>query len=990
MTVELTSVICAATQPKVGVAPRTGSDVSSRIGSWTKSEQIALEESPERSAFRKILSKRLSRPRSETLRGRLRRVQRIVELPLHRKVITRICKLDFDGLKRLSNFVETIRDCLVFSTPDISNRTAEFNKVLVWAYSVGVYRIDTGTSQWKKFSSLLKWFALKSETPKPENPRDFPGFGDQNFEDFPSFWSNLCPWMKSISRDGAKSKLDLTRVAHFTSSRGLPAGDAKTRVRSLQKHRNTLSSVHDQSEERKDLLFELSRLIGKKLKSESKYYSNAHLSLTSSSSFDSIVKEGGRAKEISEKFRIWMEAVPRKTREGTTLLGQESTELCGFPRWMTVGRKDYNDFIKALPHDDEGAIHPCVEAGESRQDTFFDFENFKYEDPIYALDNATGYQLHQWATETMLDLDILSGDKHNPDTIRVNPDSSPLIRRSCIGEPGAKSRVITVAEACITIFLQPFSHHLTGWLHTHPSATAGLTRAAQGYEYVKALHRKVHPPMAQLDLKILSSDLTTATDFCVHDYSQAMLNGLCHGLEDNPRYHSLSSKLLCSPRRVVDGEDNVWTTHRGILMGDPGAKAVLTMHNLCAELEAFLRYRSSDLSISELLRRTKAMKEIPSTWWRHFACSGDDHAAIGPDEYLGFITKAHSANGMSVSWPQNFVSKIGGVYCEEFFFIRGYSSRELFLGKNLWQLGYAKHAHVDAIKLRLISPCSKEHEGKDEPNPGIGKAHQISRVLAWIEKPIDALRKWVSWRFIDRFSGFLPGSVEQYLPVSLGGLEAPGWHLDPLEIIESLLELPFSHLSMIEKLLSSKTTHLDRRVLSSFASNTRARGIEADLIADQVRLFLTNVELTKAIDVNEIQSVIAVDPDEFLNWNSRKKFHAAKAAGFVSINDAINLIERPYIFRDLLFPDMSEKHGYKPSISPAYSIKSWSLRKRRFHNQLDLQVPEGDVSHLSSDNATRIATCIVSGLLLEVPPSNLLIPKAVVEVESRPQLRTPY
>jgi hypothetical protein len=384
------------------------------------------------------------------------------------------------------------------------------------------------------------------------------------------------------------------------------------------------------------------------------------------------------------------------------------------------------------------------------------------------------------------------------------------------------------------------------------------------------------------------------------------------------------------------------------------------------------------------------MKEIPSAWWRHFACSGDDHVAIGPEEYLRGITESHSRNGMSVSWPQNFISEVGGTYCEELLFIRGYSSKELFLKQPLWKLGYARHIHVDSLKLRLLSPCSKEHEGKDEPNPGIGKANQISRVLAWLEPPLDQLKSLASWRFCERLSAHLPEGASKFLPVSLGGVQAPAWHLEPEDILEELIELPGAHLTSIEKLLSGSSSHLDRRVLSSFASNTRARGIDADVIQDQVRELLANIELTKAINVDEIQSVIEVDPDVFKSWNARKKFHVASQHGFISINDAINLIERPYIFRDLLFPDMSEKHGYKPSSSAAYSNVSWGQRKRKFNELLDKQVQEGGDIPLSSAHAWDIARAVTGGAFLEVPPSNLLIPRGVVDTESRPQLRTPY
>lgn len=425
-------------------------------------------------------------------------------------------------------------------------------------------------------------------------------------------------------------------------------------------------------------------------------------------------------------------------------------------------------------------------------------------------------------------------------------------------------------------------------------------------------------------------------------------------------------------------------------MGDPGAKTVLTLHNLCAELESFLRYRWGPTPMTDFISRLRVMGTIPSAWWRHFACSGDDHAAIGPFEYLVGISETHSANGMSVSWPQNFVSRVGGTYCEEMFFTRKYSAPQLFPGKRLWQMSYETHSHVDIVKLRLLSPCSKEHEGKDEPNPGIGKAHQISKVLAWLPAPLDKLKSWASFRWNERFSAHLPSGVERYLPVSLGGLEAPGWHLDPLNTIDELLDLGTSHQSLIKKLLTGTTSHLERRVLGSFASNARARGLEADLIQDQVRLFLANVELTKAIDVEQIQSVIDVDPDDFKNWNARKKFSAARAAGFISINDALNLIERPYIFRDLLFPDMSEKHGIVPRITEPYQSRPWTVRKRKFAELADNLVPAGEDIPLTATDIQSIAEAITSGFLLEVPPSNLLIPKDVVNVESRPTLQTPY
>jgi hypothetical protein len=975
-------------RPVGGAYPRPNSG-EARTGGWKQQELFAMD-NPLANTFRQVLSKRLGRPRNESVGARIRRLRKILGFRLHGTVEHRLCTMDFEALKRVSNFVECVQDNILFSTPDASSASGQLRKVLRWAYSIGSYRTDSGVRQWKLFASLLKWYSLSSETPKPETPTDFPGFGPELEEEFPPFWFLLCPWLKTIVRSGAESKLSLTRIGHLTATRGMPPGDRKTRERSLTDHRSVLSHSPTVCEGRREFLFTASKLIGKKLLREADYTSQAHLSLTSSSSFDSSVKEGGRGAEVAKSLRLFLEHIPSKTVEGKTLLGRPYTKLCGFPVWVTMCRFDYMSYIQALPHHQNGGLADEVQAGESRQDTSFDFENFKYEDPLYALDEVSGYQLHQWATEELLKIGVLSGSASEPESIKFTREVYPLIRRSTIGEPGAKSRVVTVGEACLTIFLQPFSHHITGWLRCHPMATAGLTRAAQGFEYVKALHRKECPTGKEFEsLMFLTSDLKAATDYCVHDYSQAMLEGLISGLGEESPYHSLSTELLCSPRVVLENGER-WETHRAILMGDPGAKAVLTMHNLCAELEALLRVLYPQDSLKDLIRRMERMETIPTRWWRHFACAGDDHIAVGPKEYLQKISESHSLNGMSVSYPQNFISRVGSIYCEELLFTRGYLAADLFRGSYLWQLDYCTHIHVDVVKLRLLSPCSKEHEGKDEPNPGIGKAYQISKILAWLPDSLKPLRKWSSARFHDRFSAFLPSTYHLYLQKSLGGIEAPAWHMEETSIVDTLLSIEPVHASLIEKLLEAKSTPMDRRVLGSFATNIRARGIEADVILDHVRDFLSNEELTKAITLDELKAVIEVSSEEFRSWNVKKKLAAATAAGFISINDAINLIDRPYIFRDILYPDMSIRHGLDPYQSRSYDPLPWSVRIERFNSNLELQVPDNERNSLKLNTLRRISAAVCSDSFLEVPSTGLLIPRGVVSVESRPTLQTPY
>jgi hypothetical protein len=314
------------------------------------------------------------------------------------------------------------------------------------------------------------------------------------------------------------------------------------------------------------------------------------------------------------------------------------------------------------------------------------------------------------------------------------------------------------------MFLQPWSHHVIGALRNHPSARTGLTRGWQLYEWVKRQGNSEAPPRG--DRYYLSSDLSQATDWCIHAYSRAMLEGLHRGLERaSDPYFKTCADLLCSGRvyesdSVPENWDQVTT--RAILMGDPGAKAVLTMHNLCAESEAFLRYIYGyiDATDEEFLFFLQSRNGFPQVLWRVFSCSGDDHFGQGPRTYLQRITLNHALNGMTVSWPQNFLSSRGGFYCEEMLLTVGLRDGDIWKRKvPLRDAPYDRQPHIDAMKVRLFSPCAKEHEGKDEPNPAIGKARQMHGMLAWLGGGFESLTPLFSVRWEQRMGAYLPPSL---------------------------------------------------------------------------------------------------------------------------------------------------------------------------------------------------------------------------------------
>ncbi|BCH36643.1 RNA-dependent RNA polymerase [Aspergillus lentulus narnavirus 1] len=927
--------------------------------------------------------------KQESLANRRRRVQEALPVSLPDDVLDKICRSSEYRLKRISNFIEAVNDNLLMSTPDRARRFLElpsYRKILKWGYCLSVHNTDKATKQWKKFSALLKWKALRSETQEPEIPDDFPGFGAQrdSLRDLPPIWREMCPWLQGVWDRGVVSKAEATRLQHLVTSRNMPAGGKKTRVESLRKHAETLHLTPEPDPIREGILRRLCVLIGRQVRGlvPKNFKSLGHLSLTSSASIDSPVSEGGRAAEVAVKFRTWANKISDEDVSETTWFGAPYRLVAGSPRWQTMCRE--------VP-----VINPHHEFGESAEDMILDFENFKYEDPLYGLDHVTGLQLLQWSLEEALSNGLLLGSPYRSGDLLRKGSVAPSIRASAIGEPGAKSRVVTVGEDSLTIFLQPFSHHLLGLAKLHPSVTAGLSRGWQLYEWCKGL-RNAAPVRGQATY-FLSSDLSTATDFCRHDFSKAMIEGFMEGLGESSPYLSAACELLCSPRRYESDIEGFFDslTSRGILMGDPGAKLVLTLHNLCAEWEAFIRYHLNmvDTPDPEFYSRLRRSRGGPAMKWRHFACSGDDHTGQGPKDYLLRITKNHELNGMSVSWPQNFLSSRGSFYCEEMFLTVGLSDSEIWgVETPLHLRPYLRQPHIDAMKLRLLSPCAKEHEGKDEPNPAIGKARQMQGMLAWLGGGFEAMVPMASARFEARMEAFLPPQLGvRYLPVKLGGIGAPAFHRSQDELARIFDSLSNNHKQAIQDVLGSNAPVLVRETLATFATNARARGISSDAVQDQVKEVLSNAELTLGIDDSGLQLLTQTNDTDWQNLRFSDKKVLAKRAGFITVDDAINMIDRPYLFRNMLAPEISRRHGEEPYKDKAYDVLPWEVRVRRLEQNLVQSYGE----HLSEPReflptARQLAKWAAErGQRLDLPVSIYFIPESVVVSDSLCTLRVP-
>nr|CAK8177711.1 RNA-dependent RNA polymerase [Narnavirus sp.] len=932
-----------------------------------------------------------------------RRDRVIREFPYGLKpdVIHKLCLSGSDRMKRITNLIGAFNDNFMLSAPDwfpLTVRKPRYRNFIRWIISNEVYEPGSVVKQWKAFVKLVKWRAFRSLTEPPEVPANFPGFNPRfsvRHGDLPLTWRLLCPWLNQIWEDGLQTKFESTRLCHFLTSRNMPAATRAERAAAVEEHFKVLTSDGPDDPDRERWLYTAAREVGRALSSNTdraEPLKGAHLSVTNSASLVSSIKEGGRGGEISAKFRTWAMTIPDEDRDCLTWFGKRYWTVAGTPIWRTMCR----DTLAA-----EG------EPGDSSyiEDVNFEPGKFRYEDPLYCLDSVTGYQMLQWAIEEGLKTERLCGTPYrSPDSLRLGP-LLPFIRASSIGEPGGKARIVTVGEGWLTIFLQPASHALIEILRRDPDATAGLSSAWQGFEYVKRMG--FHPfrkPPSENERFILTSDLTTATDYCPHKYAKALLKGYVDGLGVSSPYIENWIEVLTSPRRYLY-KDKIVDTRRGILMGDPGTKLVLSLFNKVAELEALVRYavpslmRGTCKSLVGYITRRGGLPSWPS--FRLFAFSGDDHVAIGPVRYLRQITSSHIKNGMKVSQSTNFISAIAGIYCEECLFIRDPQVWKYWSSRiPLYKAEYNSNPHVDALKVRLLSACRREVEGKDETNPAIGMASTLRGMLAWIAEGWEVVKPIASARFHQKLRCLLPRNwFLAALPRSLGGIEMPIFHLTDQDLKDAWSKVDPLHKRAIALSLReiNKDDLMLRRLLAGISTMSSLRGTDPDSIEEGIRQVLGS-ELCQAKSIHDFREELGLTQAEWEQLRFRDKTKLIESRlGYMTIGEAIQVIQRPYIFRDILFPEQSLKHGIDPQRVKSFSQINWTERFSRFRTSLLELIAKSDraAEMISSIEDTEVEAArekafsfIMDPKATEIPRELIFVPRSVVYTDKLCTLST--
>lgn len=708
-----------------------------------------------------------------------------------------------DERRRILRLWEAIEDCLLLVSNDLDahRRGVLLWKWWKWTISAASTNFAEAIRVWKESSRWIKIRALRAEVGTSGNT------GDITYVEFPCpkvpVWGSLdrfAPdwWLTQVLEEGVRSKADLALVSYLTSTRGLPPGDSTSKDAAISEWKTATCAERTPAipvltdSEIKTLSDGVRARWGRNLLTE-RFVNAMHVSISNTACLEAARSQGGREKVMITTFRKYMSS--KINWVGFDVFGRQLT----ITDERTLGQQLYQDIQHAWMEqvDDGEMVVPRFEGLSGPVGNQFIF--------VACLEGIRSGCLQSSVANDLRTLQV------------VGP---PPISLETVQEPGYKSRVVTVAPWWLTVLLQPFGHGLKEYLSGIPTAAAGLRAAYQGYEFCKSLSKVPEAEWSQ-EFGIKQTDLKTATDFVDWEVGKSILRNFLPDGVKTP-YSNFAIDLLLSARQVVTvsgkPEHGKVITKRGSLMGDPGTKGVLTLLSTFAEEYGFRHY------CSVVLKHAFDDRWLPRVPWRVFANAGDDLTAVGHPTYLRGITIGHMRLFLEVSLEKNYISELGAFYCEEPIFVMNnpfLGDIGLFNDNN-----YRVHAHVDAIKVRLLSTESKLTETRDESNPVFGKAHMLSQKLSWLSPDEKELEGLIINRFAFRFRRYLPKDPRVRLPSSLGGVGIWSSQYTIEEINEILASCSDEHLSLMYKALDPEADFPREaaKVLTRVSSNKFARG----------------------------------------------------------------------------------------------------------------------------------------------------------------------
>jgi hypothetical protein len=605
-----------------------------------------------------------------------------------------------------------------------------------------------------------------------------------------------------------------------------------------------------------------------------------HLSLTTNGCYESPRTQGGRALAVCKGFiKRFVRTVPELDIVTHTWWGAPFVEERNIPAYRTMCRVSPLDkkflFLQSAFRE-ENAPGELIDLITSKVNS-----QIPLEEPYFGLDQALPHQILQWATEQLVEKNYLPGPstKWSPeDTFsrkRFNRD--PIKAKAHFqSESGNKVRVLGFAEACVTIFLQPFAHWLEGVVSSHPSLRSAFRRSYKGWDFSVTLMRGQWIPSSQdglsvFDLGGASNGLNT---HFLRSFGQKIIY---HEASDADQifYLTQALELLLAPRLIEVRRNHDDTRYRvihcmnGIHMGDPGTKELLCVSSVILEIMVYdMSYNFPPVSVA-----------------------GDDIASAKTKVKHDAIIAKHIQYGNEINYDKAQFSTIFVWYCEE---VIRFIAKSVGCGKPPWKVDYqTQNLHLDVLKMRLLSPFSStSNDQGTEKNPALGKGDALWEFLQNSRR--EEIKNFVLHTFHNWMSSYLHDDPMIFLPKVCGGNNVP-FIGDREELFGRIMDRTGPIIATIFNKLKNEEDPppLFSVIVSRMATGNVARGVidpitfslTAQFAAIAFAQFKDRARtLSSFLEELQEKKSYAVAPKDAISY--------ARSQGYLSYNDIVENLDR--------------------------------------------------------------------------------------------------
>jgi hypothetical protein len=315
---------------------------------------------------------------------------------------------------------------------------------------------------------------------------------------------------------------------------------------------------------------------------------------------------------------------------------------------------------------------------------------------------------------------------------------------------------------------------------------------------------------------------------------------------------------------------------------------------------------------------------------------GDDHLVLGPKGLLDLVTENHIAYGSIISVDKHRLSQHAVFYTERILYFKNTKINIPYVNivDNL-----AKCIFVDSIKLRLLSPSTKNADARDK-NISIGKGLTLMNNLKFITNGVaNDFKKAIRDRFLYRFRDWIPSSNHRTLsalcrlPRNLGGL---GLIFED-EILELLDRIPSIFNWALRTVTEGGTYGLKVRMLLASINSNLERGVENKYVQDIIGQWIDYPSTVEAKTYKEVMAILLNNypEDEDLKDKGRKLFSAFKRYGYYSYTELGEILSKPFIFTELLSAGPTKEYNTIPmNIRYSNVWKKLESFKLEFNNNL--------------------------------------------------------